>query len=339
MPDTNRWTLIRKRKNSSSESTSAFSSPSSTSTLPLTKANLALHNTAHGLCPPIEIPKKINEMASEDEESVGTPKKTGTAASVSSASNQFENSLAICHVMLQPVPTSEVPQAIVEVLETVCPPEDACLPPDYASTKVAQRAPHLSQASELRLTNAIMPFIFPPEKIAPEEPEGLHEVSCGVNDQWTIVLPLGKEHKAQNSKSLSKGKGNIYKPPSRPKPDAAWGYHSRIFTYTEWGELGFVPADAKVFEKDPHWPWLVLEMKPRKMRHVAVNQALRDAAGANEAYYNVIEYWSQAPPPANESCVFSMIMDAETVELRCHWREKISNEPWWQHTQFFKATW
>ena len=80
------------------------------------------------------------------------------------------------------------------------------------------------------------------------------------------MLPVNKTRQNTNLTSTAEGKGVVYKPLSRPKPDIAWGYHTRVFDGKQQGELSSVPRQAKVFGgSDPHWPWLVAEMKPGEM--------------------------------------------------------------------------
>ncbi|KAI4089829.1 MAG: hypothetical protein LQ344_005136 [Seirophora lacunosa] len=162
-----------------------------------------------------------------------------------------------------------------------------------------------------------------PVKLNYQDPgdEGEAFVWRGIDHPWGDSVPKPQGGPAKEEKDLQDAM-NIIGAPSKPKPDAEYGYPDRVMDMSQITLLkAWYPATL-VYESAPWFPYLAVEWKGKdKTIQDARSQARRDCPTAIAALYNlfVAAGWNQ--PSVKSTCIFSLCVDSNIAEHRIHWRD------------------
>ncbi|KAL9045047.1 MAG: hypothetical protein Q9206_007340 [Seirophora lacunosa] len=161
-----------------------------------------------------------------------------------------------------------------------------------------------------------------PVKLNYQDPgdEGEAFVWRGIDHPWGESVPKPQGGPAKEEKDLQDAM-NIIGAPSKPKPDAEYGYPDRVMDMSRITLLkAWYPATL-VYESAPWFPYLAVEWKGKdKTIQDARSQARRDCPTAIAALYNLFVAAGWKQPSAKSTCMFSLCVDSNIAEHRIHWR-------------------
>ncbi|KAL8955296.1 MAG: hypothetical protein Q9193_006800 [Seirophora villosa] len=161
-----------------------------------------------------------------------------------------------------------------------------------------------------------------PVKLNYQDPgdEGEAFVWRGIDHPWGDSVPKPQGGPAQEEHDLQDAM-NIIGAPSKPKPDAEYGYPDRVMDISRITLLkAWYPATL-VYESAPWFPYLAVEWKGKdKTIQDARSQARRDCPTAIAALYNLFVAAGWKQPSAQSTCMFSLCVDSNIAEQRIHWR-------------------
>lgn len=161
-----------------------------------------------------------------------------------------------------------------------------------------------------------------PVKLNYQDPgdEGEAFLWRGIDHPWGDSVPKPQGGPAQEEQDLQDTM-NIIGAPSKPKPDAEYGYPDRVMDVSRITLLkAWYPATL-VDESAPWFPYLAVEWKGKDQTiQDARSQARRDCPTAIAALYNLFVAAGLKQPSAKSTCMFSLCVDSNIAEHRIHWR-------------------
>ncbi|KAL9601090.1 MAG: hypothetical protein Q9219_002800, partial [cf. Caloplaca sp. 3 TL-2023] len=162
-----------------------------------------------------------------------------------------------------------------------------------------------------------------PVKLNYQDPndEGQTAIWRGMDDPWGDHVPQPHGGPTKEEKELHNVM-QIIGAPSKPKPDASFGYADNFLDMAQITRLRGWHPETLVYESAPWFPYLAVEWKGRdKTIQDARCQARRDCPTAIEALHKLFVASGVKEPSAKSTCMFSLCVDSNVAEHRIHWRE------------------
>ena len=194
-------------------------------------------------------------------------------------------------------------------------------PPSPISRKVASASGHIETLSEIDAMILLEDFLgyVPQDSLRGDGQTGIlrrHNQSWGKD---TVPMPA-TEQNATLAKALE-----AVGPPRRPQPDIVYGFSDNMLAEAEKLEALALPPSTRVTNKEPRWPFLIVEWKGNGglMLHGRL-QAMRGGAAAVASLWHLFKETGTTAPREDETAVFCACIGPETLQIYVSWRRQDS---------------